>query len=48
MLAMQKVIGRTFEPMPIYITGAIIYFLINYSLSTTSRRMEARFSYIRE
>jgi polar amino acid transport system permease protein len=48
MLAMQKVIGRTFEPMPIYIAGAIIYFLINYSLSTTSRRMESRFSYIRE
>ena len=48
MLAMQKVIGRTFEPMPIYIAGAIIYFLINYSLSTTSRRMESRFSFIRE
>lgn len=48
MLAMQKVIGRTYEPIPIYITGAIIYFLINYSLSATSRRMEARFSYIRE
>ena len=48
MLAMQKVIGRTFEPMPIYIAGAIIYFLINYSLSTTSRRMESRVSFIRE
>ena len=45
---MQKVIGRTFEPMPIYIVGAIIYFLINYSLSVTSRHMESRFSYIRE
>ena len=45
MLAMQKVIGRTFEPMPIYIMGAIIYFVINYSLSLTSRRLEGRFSY---
>jgi len=44
-LAMQKVIGRTFEPMPIYIVGAIIYFLINYSLSVTSRRLEKRYSF---
>jgi len=48
MLAVQQVIGRTYEPMPLYITGAIIYFLINYTLSTISRRLEARFSYIRE
>jgi polar amino acid transport system permease protein len=48
MLAMQKVIGRTYEPMPIYVTGAIIYFAINYTLSTLSKRMETRFAYIRE
>lgn len=48
MLAVQKVIGRTYEPMPLYITGAIIYFLINYSLSTASRRLEARYSYVRD
>lgn len=48
MLAMQKVIGRTYEPMPIYVLGAIIYFLINYSLSSLSRRLEAGFAYIRE
>lgn len=48
MLAVQQVIGRTYEPMPLYITGAIIYFLINYSLSTLSRRLESRFSYIRD
>ncbi len=45
MLAMQKVIGRTFEPMPIYLLGAVIYFLINYSLSLSSRRLEKQFSY---
>ena len=34
--------------MPLYILGALIYFAINYSLSLTSRRLEARFAYIRE
>jgi polar amino acid transport system permease protein len=48
MLAIQKVIGRTYEPMPLYVTGAIIYFVINYALSSLSRQMEARFAYIRE
>jgi polar amino acid transport system permease protein len=48
MLAVQKVIGRTYEPMPLYIMGAIIYFLINYNLSSLSRMLERRFSYIRE
>jgi polar amino acid transport system permease protein len=48
MLAMQKVIGRTFEPLPIYIVGAIIYFLINYSLSLSSRHLEKRYSYSAE
>jgi len=48
MLAVQKVIGRTYEPMPLYVTGAIIYFLINYGLSSLSRQLEARFAYIRE
>lgn len=48
MLAVQKVIGRTYEPMPLYVTGAIIYFLINYTLSSLSRRLEARFAHIRE
>lgn len=48
MLAVQQVIGRTYEPMPLYVTGAVIYFLINFSLSTLSRRLELRFSYIRD
>jgi polar amino acid transport system permease protein len=48
MLAIQQVIGRVYEPMPLYIVGAIIYFLINYSLSSASRRLEAHFVYIRE
>lgn len=48
MLAIQQVIGRTFKPMPLYVLGALIYFLINYALSQTSRRLEARFAYVRE
>lgn len=48
MLAVQKVIGRTYEPMPLYVTGALIYFAINYALSSLSRRLEARYAYIRE
>ena len=48
MLAAQQVIGRTYEPMPVYLLTAAIYFVINYSLSLASRRLEARYAYIRE
>lgn len=48
MLSIQQVIGRVYEPMPLYILGTAIYFAINYGLSGLSRRLEARFAYIRE
>ena len=48
MLAIQQVIGRTYVPMPLYILGALIYFAINYGLSSLSRLLEARYAYIRE
>jgi polar amino acid transport system permease protein len=48
MLAIQQVIGRTYIPMPLYVLGAVMYFVINYSLSSASRTLEARFAYIRE
>ena len=48
MLSIQQVIGRVYEPMPLYVLGVLIYFAINYSLSLMSRRLEARFAYIRE
>ena len=48
MLAIQQVIGRVYEPMPLYLLGAAIYFAINYSLSSLSRRLEQRFAYMRE
>jgi polar amino acid transport system permease protein len=45
---MQTVIGRTYEPLPLYVLGAFVYFVINYSLSSMSRALEQRFAYIRE
>ena len=46
MLAIQQVVGRIYEPLPLYLLGAAIYFAINYSLSSLSRRLERRFAYI--
>ena len=40
MQAIKQVIGRTYEPMPLYVLGALIYFAINYSLSSLSRVLE--------
>ena len=48
MLASQQVIGRTYQPLPIYMLAAGMYFIINFSLSTLSRRLEARYAYVRE
>src|SRR5262245_20943329 len=48
MLQIKQVAGRVYEPMPIYIAGTIIYFLINYALSSASRRLEGHFAYVRE
>ncbi len=46
MLAIQQVVGRMYEPLPLYLLGAAIYFAINYSLSSLSRRLERRFAYL--
>jgi polar amino acid transport system permease protein len=48
MMSIQQVIGRIYEPMPLYVLGTLIYFAINYSLSSLSRQLEARYAYIRE
>ena len=48
MQSVQQVIGRTYEPLPMYVMGAAIYFVINYALSSLSRGLERRFAYIRE
>ena len=44
MMAIQQVIGRTYEPMPMYVLGAMIYIAVNAALSLTSRRLERRFA----
>jgi polar amino acid transport system permease protein len=48
MLAVQQVVGRTYVAMPVYMLGALLYFCINYSLSSLSRLLEARFADVRE
>jgi ABC-type amino acid transport system permease subunit len=48
MFSIQKVVGRTYDALPLYILGALIYFAINYSLSSLGRWLEARTAYIRE
>ncbi len=48
MFGIQKVVGRTYEPLALYCFGAFLYFIINYALSLGSRSLERRFSYIRE
>jgi polar amino acid transport system permease protein len=48
MLQIKQVAGRIYVPMPVYIAGTIIYFLINYSLSSASRKLEGRFANIQE
>lgn len=48
MLAVQQVVGRTYVAMPVYMLGAMLYFAINYSLSSLSRLLEARYADVRE
>ena len=48
MHSIQQVIGRTYDALPLYVLGALFYFVINYTLSMLSRQLELRYSYIRE
>lgn len=48
MHSINQVIGRTYEPLPLYILGALIFFALNYSLSMISRRLERHYAYIRD
>ncbi len=48
MLSIQQVIGRTYEPMPLYILGALIYIADQLRAVQRSRRLEARFAYVRD
>lgn len=48
MQSIQQVIGRTYQPMPMYVVGAFIYLAINFTLSSLSRALEARTASIRD
>ncbi|KAB2726453.1 amino acid ABC transporter permease [Brucella anthropi] len=48
MQSINEVIGRTYEAMPLYVLGALMYFAINFSLSSLSKTVERRFSFIRD
>ncbi len=48
MHSIQQVVGRTYDPIPLYVLGAAIYFVINYGLSSLSRYVEGRYAYIRD
>jgi polar amino acid transport system permease protein len=45
MMAIQQVIGRTYQALPLYLLGGAAYFAVNYGLSLLSRRCEQRLAY---
>ena len=47
MLAMQNVVGYTFIVLPFYGLTALLYFLVNFTISRTAAVLERRFAYLR-
>lgn len=45
MLTMQQIIGRTRQTLLLYAVAALLYFIINYTLSQIGLRLEKYFSY---
>lgn len=45
MLAIQQIVGRTRETLLLYAVAAVLYFVINYTISTIGLILEDRFSY---
>ncbi len=45
MLAIQQIVGRTRQTLLLYAVAALLYFLINYTISTLGVRLEKRFTY---
>ena len=45
MLAIQQIVGRTRETLFLYAVAALLYFLINYTISMIGLRLEKRFAY---
>jgi polar amino acid transport system permease protein len=45
MLAIQQIAGRTRETLLLYGVAALLYFIINYTISRFGRRLEKHFTY---
>jgi len=45
MIAIQQIVGRTRETLFLYAVAALLYFLINYTISMIGLRLEKRFAY---
>lgn len=45
MMAIQQIAGRTRDTLALYAVAALLYFAINYTISTIGRRLERRFAY---
>lgn len=45
MLAIQQIVGRTRETLLFYAVAALLYFLVNYTISTIGVKLEKRFAY---
>jgi len=44
MMAVQQIVGRTRETLLFYAVAALLYFAINYGVSTAGRRLEKRYA----
>jgi polar amino acid transport system permease protein len=47
MLATRQIEGRTFITLPLYGLAALMYFVINYSISQLAARLERRYAFLR-
>lgn len=47
LLAMQNVVGYTFIVLPFYALTALLYFLVNFTVSRMAALLERRFAYLR-
>ena len=47
LLAMQNVVGVTFNPLPFYGLTAFLYFAVNFAISRIGGLLERRFAYLR-
>ena len=45
MLSVQQIVGRTRETLLFYAVAAVLYFIINYTISTVGLIIEERYSY---